>query len=97
MGRKFDDAEVQHLKAIAPFVIERASNGDAAVVLGDRRYSPPEISAMILQKLKADAEASLRQRGAPVRCITVPASFNDAQRQATQRRPQHRRASRCCG
>src|SRR5262245_17426892 len=83
MGRKFDDAEVQPLKEIAPFVIERASNGDAAVVMGDRSYSPPEISAMILQKLRADAEAYL---GEPVTeaVITVPAYFNDAQRQATR-------------
>ena len=83
MGRKFDDAEVQHLKAIAPFVIERAANGDAAVVLGDRRYSPPEISAMILQKLKADAEAYLGEEVTEA-VITVPAYFNDAQRQATR-------------
>ncbi len=83
MGRKFDDAEVQHLTAIAPFVIERAANGDAAVVLGDRRYSPPEISAMILQKLKADAEAYLGEEVTEA-VITVPAYFNDAQRQATR-------------
>ena len=83
MGRKFEDAEVQHLREIAPFAIERASNGDAVVVLGDRKYSPPEVSAMILQKLKADAEAYLGEEVTEA-VITVPAYFNDAQRQATR-------------
>jgi molecular chaperone DnaK len=83
MGRKFDDPEVQRMKEIASFAIERASNGDAAVVLGDRRYSPAEISAMILQKLKADAEAYLGETVTEA-VITVPAYFNDAQRQATR-------------
>ncbi len=83
MGRKFDDPEVQRMKAIASFAIERASNGDAAVVLGDRRYSPAEISAMILQKLKADAEAYLGEEVTEA-VVTVPAYFNDAQRQATR-------------
>ena len=83
MGRKFDDAEVQQLKAIAPFSIERAANGDAVVALGGRQYSPPEVSAMILQKLKADAEAYLGEEVTEA-VITVPAYFNDAQRQATR-------------
>ncbi len=83
MGRRFDDAEVQHLKAVAPFPIERAANGDAVVVMGGRQYSPPEISAMILQKLKADAEAYLGEQVTEA-VITVPAYFNDAQRQATR-------------
>ncbi len=83
MGRKFEDQEVQHLKEIAPFAIERASNGDAVVVLGDRKYSPPEVSAIILQKLKADAEAYLGEEVTEA-VITVPAYFNDAQRQATR-------------
>ncbi|RLT34882.1 MAG: molecular chaperone DnaK [Chloroflexi bacterium] len=83
MGRKFDDAEVQQLTAMAPFAIQRAANGDAVVLLGDRQYSPPEISAMILQKLKADAEAYLGEEVTEA-VITVPAYFNDAQRQATR-------------
>jgi molecular chaperone DnaK len=83
MGRKFDDPEVQRMKAVASFAIERAANGDAAVVMGDRRYSPAEISAMILQKLKADAEAYLGESVTEA-VITVPAYFNDAQRQATR-------------
>jgi len=83
MGRKFEDAEVARQRELAPYPIERASNGDAHVKMGDRDYSPPEISAMVLQKLKADAEAYL---GEPVTeaVITVPAYFNDAQRQATR-------------
>ena len=83
MGRKYEDAEVAKQRSLAPYPIERASNGDAHVKMGDRDYSPPEISAMVLQKLKADAEASL---GEPVTeaVSTVPAYFNDAQRQATR-------------
>ncbi len=83
MGRKYDDPEVQRDIKLLSYKIERAPNGDAAVRMGDRVYSPPEISAMILQKLKADAEAYL---GEPVTeaVITVPAYFNDAQRQATK-------------
>src|SRR6266571_2316203 len=59
MGRKFDDPEVQRTIKSVPYKITRASNGDVRVVMGGREYSPPEISAMILQKLKADAEAKL--------------------------------------
>jgi molecular chaperone DnaK len=83
MGRKFSDAEVQRDVKLLSYKVEAAPNGDAVVGLGDRTYSPPEISAMILQKLKADAEAYL---GEPVReaVITVPAYFNDSQRQATK-------------
>ncbi|GCE03325.1 molecular chaperone DnaK [Dictyobacter aurantiacus] len=83
MGRRFDDAEVQRTIKSVPYKISRAANGDARVGLAGREYSPPEISAMILQKLKADAEARL---GEPVTqaVITVPAYFNDAQRQATK-------------
>ena len=83
MGRKFDDPEVAHLRDIAPFEITRAPNGDALVKMGDRDYSPPEISAMILQKLKADAEAYLGDEVNEA-VITVPAYFNDSQRQATR-------------
>src|SRR3989338_4526416 len=59
MGRKFSDPVVQRDVKLLSYKIEPASNGDAAVHLGDRAYSPPEVSAMILQKLKADAEAYL--------------------------------------
>jgi molecular chaperone DnaK len=83
MGRKFSDPEVQRDLKLLSYKVEAAPNGDAAVRLGDRLYSPPEISAMILQKLKADAEAYL---GEPVTeaVITVPAYFNDSQRNATK-------------
>jgi molecular chaperone DnaK len=83
MGRKYDDPEVQRTIKSVPYKITRAANGDARVQLAGREYSPPEISAMILQKLKQDAEARL---GEAVRqaVITVPAYFNDAQRQATK-------------
>ena len=83
MGRKFDDPEVAHVRDVAPFDISKAPNGDALVRLGDRDYSPPEISAMILQKLKADAESYLGDEVNEV-VITVPAYFNDSQRQATR-------------
>ena len=83
MGRKFKDAEVQHAMKRLPYKVVEAKNGDAWVEMGDKQYSPPEISAMILQKLKTDAEAYL---GEPVKqaVITVPAYFNDSQRQATK-------------
>ncbi|HEX6478682.1 MAG TPA: molecular chaperone DnaK [Ktedonobacteraceae bacterium] len=83
MGRKFDDPEVQRTIKSVPYKITRASNGDARVVMGGREYSPPEISAMILQKLKTDAEAKLGERITQA-VITVPAYFNDTQRQATK-------------
>src|SRR5256712_4895310 len=83
MGRKYDDSEVQRTIKSVPYKITRASNGDARVSLGGREYSPPEISAMILQKLKADAEAKLGEKITQA-VITVPAYFNDAQRQATK-------------
>src|SRR5438874_12839320 len=66
-----------------PYKITRAPNGDVRVVLGGREYSPPEISAMILQKMKVDAEAKLGEKVNQA-VITVPAYFNDAQRQATK-------------
>jgi molecular chaperone DnaK len=83
MGRKFDDPEVQRTIKSVPYKITRAANGDARVMLGGREYSPPEISAMILQKLKADAEAKLGEKITQA-VITVPAYFNDTQRQATK-------------
>ncbi len=83
MGRRFSDPEVQRDLKILPYKIDGAANGDVRVWMGERSYSPPELSAMILQKLKADAEAYL---GEPVTeaVITVPAYFNDSQRQATK-------------
>ncbi len=83
MGRKFNDPEVQKARKVLPYKIIERPNGDAWVVMGDKEYAPPEISAMILQKIKADAEAYL---GEPVTqaVITVPAYFNDSQRQATK-------------
>ncbi len=83
MGRKFDDPEVARARKYVPYEIRKASNDDVRVVMNSREYSPPEISAMILQKIKTDAEAYL---GQPVTqaVITVPAYFNDSQRQATK-------------
>jgi chaperone protein DnaK len=83
MGRKVDEDEVQRLKRVAGFPIVRRDNGDAGIEMADRVYSPPEISAMVLQKLKADAEAYLGETVSEA-VITVPAYFNDAQRQATR-------------
>lgn len=83
MGRKFDDAETEKTKKLVPYKIVRAPNGDAWVEMGGKQYSPPEISAMILQKIKADAEAYLGDKVTEA-VITVPAYFNDSQRQATK-------------
>jgi molecular chaperone DnaK len=83
MGRKYDDPEVQRTIKSVPYKITRAANGDARVTMGGREYSPPEISAMILQKLKADAESKLGEKITQA-VITVPAYFNDTQRQATK-------------
>src|SRR5947208_5518637 len=83
MGRKYDDPEVQRTIKSVPYKITRAANGDARVQLAGREYSPPEISAMILQKLKQDAEAKLGEKITQA-VITVPAYFNDSQRQATK-------------
>ena len=81
MGRKY--SEVQREKELVPYEIVEAPNGDAHVRVGDHTYSPPEISAMILQKLKTDAEAYLGETITQA-VITVPAYFNDSQRQATK-------------
>jgi len=83
MGRKYEDPEVQRVIKMVSYKITRAANGDVRVVLGGREYSPPEISAMILQKMKVDAEARLNDRVTQA-VITVPAYFNDSQRQATK-------------
>ncbi|HWH44331.1 MAG TPA: molecular chaperone DnaK [Thermoleophilaceae bacterium] len=81
MGRK--EAEVKEEEKIVPFTVVKGPNGDARVSAGGKEHSPPEISAMILQKLKADAEAYLGDTVDSV-VVTVPAYFNDDQRQATK-------------
>ena len=83
MGRRADSPEVVHWKEHAPYRIVAAANGDAMVEIDGREYSPQEISAMILGKLKADAEAYLGESVSEA-VITVPAYFNDAHRQATK-------------
>ena len=100
MGRK--EAEVKEEETMVPFKVVRGPNGDARVEAGGKQYSPPEISAMILQKLKTDAEAYLGDT-VDAAVITVPAYFNDDQRQATKdagkvagprREAHHQRADR---
>jgi molecular chaperone DnaK len=83
MGRKYEDPEVQRTLPRIPYTALPAENGDVRVKMDDKEYSPPEISAMILAKIKRDAEAFL---GEPITqaVITVPAYFNDAQRNATK-------------
>jgi molecular chaperone DnaK len=81
MGRKFD--EVSEEMKMVPYKVERASNGDVRINIQGKQYSPPEISAMILQKLKQAAEAYLGEK-VDRAVITVPAYFNDSQRQATK-------------
>ena len=83
IGRKFKDESVEYDKKLLPYKITEASNGDAKVVMGDKDYSPAEISAMILQKIKTDAEAYLGDKVTEA-VITVPAYFSDSQRQATK-------------
>ncbi len=83
MGRKFDDAEMQGTIARVPYTVSAAPNGDVRVTLDEKDYSAPEVSAMILSKIKADAEAYLGETITQA-VITVPAYFNDAQRNATK-------------
>jgi molecular chaperone DnaK len=83
MGRKYTDAEVQRTLPRIPYKVTPAENGDIRVVMGEREYSPPEVSAMILAKIKTDAEAYLGETITQA-VITVPAYFNDAQRNATK-------------
>jgi molecular chaperone DnaK len=83
MGRKFDDPEVKRAIELVPYKVTAAPNGDVRVWMGDKEYSPPEISAMILQKIKKDAEDYLGETVTDA-VITVPAYFNDSQRQATK-------------
>lgn len=82
IGRRFSDAEVQKALKILPYTITQAGEG-VKVMLSDKEYSPQEISAMVLQKLKQDAEARLGEKITEA-VITVPAYFDDSQRQATK-------------
>ena len=83
VGRRFDEPEVQKTKSLVPYKLQQAADGSVRILMGGKEYSPQEVSAFILQKLKTDAEAYL---GEPVTeaVITVPAYFNDSQRQATK-------------
>ncbi len=83
MGRKYSDAQVQKALELVPYKVSEAPNGDVRVYLGDKEYSPPEISAMILGKIRADAEAYIGEAVTQA-VITVPAYFNDSQRNATK-------------
>ena len=104
MGRKFDDPEVQRDLSRIPYKVTKAPNGDVRVILGGKEYSAPEISAMILAKMKTDAEAYLGEKITQA-VITVPAYFNDSQRNATKdagkiagmhRRSEERRVGKEC-
>ena len=83
MGRKFTDPHVERDRKLVPYKMSEAPNGDVRVTMGGKAYSPAEVSAMILQKLKQDAEAYLGEKVTEA-VITVPAYFNDSQRQATK-------------
>jgi molecular chaperone DnaK len=83
IGHTFDEPDVQKDKAVVPFEVLKATNGGVEIKIADKNYRPEEISAMILQKLKTDAEAKLGEKITEA-IITVPAYFNDAQRQATK-------------
>ena len=82
MGRRFTDPEVQDAARRLPYTIASGDNGDAHVEMAGQNYAPPQISSMILQKIRQDAEAKLGERITEA-VITVPAYFNDSQRQAT--------------
>ncbi len=83
MGRRIDDKEVKHLQEVVPYEIVAGKDDIAMVKVGDKKYTPQEISAKILQKLKADAEDYLGEK-VDKAVITVPAYFDDSQRQATK-------------
>ncbi|MCH8065615.1 MAG: molecular chaperone DnaK [Chloroflexi bacterium] len=83
MGRKFDDESVKRDAELLSYKMTKAANGDIEVSMGEKSYSPAEVSAMILQKLKTDAESYLGDTVTEA-VITVPAYFNDSQRQATK-------------
>ena len=83
MGRKFSDQEVQGALGKLPYKVVQATNGDAHVEMAGESYAPPQISSFVLQKIRQDAEAKLGEKITQA-VITVPAYFNDAQRQATK-------------
>src|SRR5690606_8455820 len=83
IGRRYDDPMVEKDKGLVPFKIVKADNGDAWVETHGKKYSPSEISAMILTKMKETAESYLGEKVTQA-VITVPAYFNDSQRQATK-------------
>jgi len=83
MGHNFDEDAVQSDKKIVPYIVEKGTDGGVMVTLAEKQYRPEEVSAMILSKLKLDAEAKLGETITQA-VITVPAYFNDAQRKATQ-------------
>jgi len=83
IGRRFSDSEVQKDKTLLPYEIRESSSGGVEVKMGDKWWRPEEISAMILQKLKSDAETRLGEK-IEAAVITVPAYFDDSQRQATK-------------
>ena len=83
MGRKYEDPEVASAMGRLPYKIVKAANGDAHVEMSSETYAPPQISSMVLQKIRQDAEVKLGERITQA-VITVPAYFNDAQRQATK-------------
>ena len=83
IGHTFDEDAVQKDKEIVPYAVKKADNSGVLVTIGDKDYRPEEVSAMILQKIKADAEAKIGETITEA-VITVPAYFNDAQRQATK-------------
>ena len=83
IGRRYQDEDVQHDMSLVPFAIQPLANGDVGIVFGGALWSPTEISAIVLRKLKEDAEAKLGERVTQA-VVTVPAYFNDAQRHATK-------------
>ena len=83
MGRRYDDPEVQNAAAKLPYQVVRGDNGDTHVQMGEQTYAPPQISSFVLAKIKQDAEAKLGESITQA-VITVPAYFNDSQRQATK-------------
>src|SRR6202789_2996544 len=83
MGQKFDNAEVRRQAETAPYKIFAAPNGDAWIRVGEKEMSPPEVSAIVLTKMREIAEAYIREKVTEA-VVTVPAYFDDAQRQATK-------------
>ena len=83
IGRRFDEPEVQKTRTLVPYKFQAAADGSVRILMGGKEYSPQEVSAFILQKLKADAEAYLGESVTEA-VITVPAYFNDSQRQDTK-------------